>query len=307
MNTVKSLLITGSNGFIGQSFLNYLEKISVKHLPEKIILVNRNEMIPISDTIRNHTELISIMADLSQKWEFKVYASHVLNLAGDGSHNAYTEQSAQSFVKICENLADWVASSKPKVIVHASSGACFYNGSTNNNFLSKKNLIFSRLEGENILASLNSQYDTRVVAARLFTFIGPNMLAKQQYAASSFIRDSVLNKVISMTGHPNTVRSYMHESTMSDWLANCITNDKINGIVAIGSSKPVTIRELAEFISNKTNAKIVLRNLEMEPSAYLPNNESLLKIAGLSEGPKWQESVMECINIYGKGVANCAK
>ena len=304
MNTVQSLLITGSNGFVGQSFLNYLEKVSTEYLPEKIILVNRNEVVPISNTLRNRTDIISIKADLSQKWEFKVDASHVLNLAGDGSRNAYTDRAAQSFIKICENLADWAASSKPKVIIHASSGACFYSGSKNENFLSKANLIFSRLEGEKILDRLHNEHKIRVVAARLFTFIGPNMLAKQQYAAPMFIRDSMLNKVINVTGNPNTIRSYMHESTMSNWLANCMINEKIQGVVAIGSSKPVTIRELAEFISSKTKAKIVIGNSEMEPSFYVPNNENSFKILSLSEGPNWQDSVMECINIYGKGDAH---
>lgn len=298
MNTVKNLLITGSNGFVGQSFLNYLEKVSAEYLPEKIILVNRNEVVPVSSTIRNRTDIISIKADLSQKWEFKVDASHVLNLAGDGSGNAYTDRSAQSFIKICENLAAWATSSKPKVIVHASSGACFYSGSKNKNFLSKANLIFSRLEGEKILARLNDEHKIRVVAARLFTFIGPNMLTKQQYVAPMFIRDSILNKVVNVTGNPNTIRSYMHESTMSDWLANCMMNEKIHGVVTIGSSKPVTIRELAEFISYKTKATILIGNPEMEPSVYLPNNEDSFKILGLSEGPNWQDSVMECINIY---------
>ena len=301
MNIVKNLLITGSNGFVGQSFLNYLEKVSAEYLPEKIILVNRNEVIPISNTLRNRTDIISIKADLSQKWDFKVDVSHVLNFAGDGSGNAYTDRAAKSFIKICKNLASWAASSKPKVIVHASSGACFYSGSKNENFLSKANLIFSRLEGEKILAQLNHEHKIRVVAARLFTFIGPNMLAKQQYAASMFIRDSMLNKVVNVTGNPNTIRSYMHELTMSEWLANCMMNEKIHGVVTIGSSKPVTIRELAEFISYKTNAKIIIGNSEMEPSVYLPNNENSFKILGLSEGPNWQDSVMECINIYGKG------
>ena len=300
MNTVKNLLITGSNGFVGQSFLNYLEKVSAEYLPEKIILVNRNEVVPISNTIRNRTDIISIKADLSQKWEFNVDPSHVLNLAGDGSGNAYTDRAAQSFIKICENLAAWAASSKPKVIVHASSGACFYSGSKNENFLSKANLIFSRLEGEKILARLHDEHEIRVVAARLFTFIGPNILAKQQYAVSMFIRESMLNKVVNVTGNPNTIRSYMHESTMSNWLLNCLMNEKIHGIVTIGSSKPVTIRELAEFISYKTKAKIIIGNSEMEPSVYLPNNENSFKNLGLSEGQNWQDSVMECINIYSK-------
>jgi nucleoside-diphosphate-sugar epimerase len=301
VKSIKSLLITGSNGFVGQSFLKYLETVSIDFLPEKIFLINRKEVLPISSGIRNRTEVISIKADLSQKWEFNVNASHVLNLAGDGGENAYTDIAAENFLKICRNLATWAASSKPKVIVHASSGACFYRSSKNENFLSKVNLIYSRLEGEKILTRLNNEHSIRVVAARLFTFIGPNLLAKQQYAVSMFIRDSMLNKVVNVTGNPNTTRSYMHELTMSNWLANCITNEKIEGVVTIGSSKPVTIRELAEFISNKTKAKILISSSEMEPNVYLPNNENSLKILGLSEGPNWQDSVMECINICRKG------
>jgi nucleoside-diphosphate-sugar epimerase len=301
MGEVKCLLITGSNGFIGQSFLNYLEKLPIKDLPKKIILVNRNQSLPVSYKIRNHAQVISTTMDLTEKWKFDEEVSHVLNFAGDGSGNAYTARAAQSFIRICENLAFWAASSKPKAIVHASSGACFYSGSENENFLSKSNLIFSRLEGEKILARLNAEHEVRVVAARLFTFIGPNMLAKQQYAASMFIKESMLNKVVNVTGNPNTIRSYMHELTMSKWLANCMMNEKIHGVVTIGSSKPVMIRELAEFISYKTNAKIIIGNSEMEPSVYLPNNENSFKMLGLSEGPNWQDSVMECINIYGKG------
>jgi len=301
MGEVKCLLITGSNGFIGQSFLNYLEKLPIKDLPKKIILVNRNQSLPVSDKIRNHAQVISTTMDLTEKWKFDEEVSHVLNFAGDGSGNAYTARAAQSFIKICKNLAVWAASSKPKAIVHASSGACFYSGSENENFLSKSNLIFSRLEGEKILARLNAEHEVRVVAARLFTFIGPNMLAKQQYAASIFIRNSMLNKVVNVTGNPNTIRSYMHESTMSNWLANCILNEEIRGIVTIGSSNPVTIRELAEFISHRTKAKIVFGNSKIEPSVYIPNNESIFKTLGLSEGPNWQESIIECINMYSKG------
>jgi hypothetical protein len=79
-----------------------------------------------------------------------------------------------------------------------------------------------------------------------------------------------------------------------------LLNEKIEGIISVGSSNPVTIRELAEFISSKTNAKIIFENTNIEPSVYLPNNESNYKTLGLSEGPNWQDSIKECINIYSK-------
>ena len=300
MGSINNLLITGSNGFVGQSFLNYLEKLEERELPKKIYLVNRSKSKSISYKIRSRTEIISLTADLTKEWKFNTESSHILNLAGDGSRNAYTEEAAQNFIKICENLEIWALSHKPKVIVHASSGACFYGDSNNKDFINKSNLILSRIKGEKILARLNTEVGTRVVAARLFTFIGPNILNKLHYAATVFIRDSMRSNLINVTGNPYTIRSYMHESTMSHWLANSLLNEKIEGIFSVGSSNPVTIRELAEFISSKTNAKIIFGNAKIEPSTYLPNNESNHKILGLSEGPKWQDSVEECINIYRK-------
>ena len=41
MNTIESLLITGSNGFVGQSFLKYLRSVPEIAFPKKIILVNK--------------------------------------------------------------------------------------------------------------------------------------------------------------------------------------------------------------------------------------------------------------------------
>jgi hypothetical protein len=63
----------------------------------------------------------------------------------------------------------------------------------------------------------------------------------------------------------------------------------------------VTIQELVEFISLKTNSKITFENPDSEKSVYLPTIENELHYLGVSEGPKWQNSIEECINIYGKG------
>ena len=300
MSNIESLLITGSNGFIGQSFLTYLGNIPEKALPKKIILVNRNKPIQLSQKLKSKSEVTFLIADLTKKWDFNLKVSHVLNLAGDGSNTAYSQDSAQKFVKICNNLSDWAFSNKPKVIVHASSGACFYNTSQNKEYMNKTNLIESRLQCERILNQVKETSEVNVILSRLLTFIGPNMLTKHQYAAPLFISEAVKKNLIKVTGNPDTVRSYMHELTMADWLFMCLLKNQLDGIVSIGSSVPVTIQELVEFISLKTNSKIAFENSDSERSFYLPNIETELLYLGVSEGPKWQNSVEECINICSR-------
>jgi len=300
MSSIESLLITGSNGFVGQSFLSYLKNKSKNELPKKIILVNRNTPIQLSSELKSKSEIIFLQADLTKKWDFNLKASHVLNLAGDGSSTAYSKDSAQNFVKISSNLSYWASINKPKVIVHASSGACFYNPSENKEFINKANLIESRLNSESILNQIKENLDVNVILARLFTFIGPNMLTKQQYAAPLFISEAVNKKLIKVTGNPNTVRSYMHESTMSDWLFNSLQTNKIEGIISIGSVIPVSIRELVEFISLKTNSEIIFESPNSKISVYLPTIQNKIDYIGVSDGPKWQDSIAECINIYSR-------
>lgn len=301
MSSIESLLITGSNGFIGQSFLAYLKNVPEKEAPKKIILVNRNIPVQVSRELQSKSEVIFFATDLTKEWDFNIKASHVLNLAGDGSSTAYSKDSAESFVKICNNLSDWAYINKPKVIVHASSGACFYNTSHNKEYLNKANLIASRLQGESILNQVKENSEVNIILARLYTFIGPNMLTKKQYAASLFIREAVSKNLIKVTGNPNTVRSYMHELTMSDWLYKCLLKNISKDFVSVGSSIAVTIQELVEFISLKTNAKVTFMNPDSEKSIYLPTIENEINFLGVSEGPKWQNSIEECINIYSKG------
>ena len=300
MHTIESLLITGSNGFVGQSILKYLQSVPEVELPKKIILVNKTKTTQMNLELAKKCEVVVLFSDLTDQWNFNLKVSHVLNLAGDGGSSAYSRNSGQDFIKICNNLSDWALTNNPQTIVHASSGACFYDVSENKNYLDKANLIESRLQGESILIRLKENLKTNIILARLFTFIGPNMLKKHQYMAPIFIRDAVENKLIKVIGNSDTIRSYMHESTMSKWLFKCLLTGGLEGIISIGSSVPVTIRELAEFIALKTNSKITFENLSAEAHIYLPSVKNELNYLNVTEGPEWQECIEECINLYSK-------
>lgn len=298
MNRIKSLLITGSNGFVGQSFLNYLCNLPTDLLPNELVLVNRNPAkIPKSNNVAK-CKINFILADLTKPWEFDQEISHVLNLAGDGSANAYSEESAKNFIKICQNLKIWSKKNYPKVIVHASSGACFYNSKNDTTFNNKKFLIESRVQGEALVNEISKDSGTKTLSARLFTFIGPNIINKTQYAASSFISNALENKFIKVFGNPNTIRSYMHESTMSEWLYKCLINENPAGIVSVGSSIPVTIQELVEYVALKTNSKVEYKNLDSEPNVYIPTVDYEIDYLGVNQGPTWKDSIDECIKIY---------
>jgi len=296
MKQVESLIIFGSNGFVGTSFLNYLLQMPDTIKPSQITLINRSK--PQNPILRNFsgTEIISLELDLRVNCSINLKATHVLNLAGDGSNNSYSAEASEDFVKICRNLANWIETSELVKVVHASTGACSYKPGTDLISSSKRVFIDSRLEGEKLLRSAGLKSGIKVVNARLFTFLGINILSKTQYAAPSFIRGALRDGVIKVNGNPETIRSYMHEKTLSEWLYNCLTDVNLRDTVNIGSSEPVAIRELAEFISDKTGSRIDYSITNQSKTTYLPSNYDGIESLNLLEGPRWFETVTECLD-----------
>ena len=296
-----TLLLTGSTGFVGKSFLNFLETIPRRHLPGKLILVSRQNPIKRQYSFENEVEVIRIESDLRKPWDFEFNVSHILNLAADGSSDSYTNEAGMDFVMIGKNLSRSIKLCRPKVVVHASSGACFgikVIGETKNNLTKDKSVfIKSRLESEECISFVCKESGIRNVIARLFTFIGPELLSKKQYAVSSFINDAVFKNSINITGNKNTVRSYMNESTMSLWLYKCLINSQVKNTISIGSSIPVTIEILAKFISKETGAPVNYVNSDVPGDYYVANNTREKQILKVSEGVDWQQSVRQCIEL----------
>lgn len=296
MRKIESLIIFGSNGFVGTSFLNYLAQLPGDEKPGQIILVNRHKpQNPILQNLKE-TEIISVEQDLRFPIILNFKASHILNLAGDGSKNAYSAEAADNFIRICNNIANWIKTKEPTKVVHASSGACSYKLESDSNFASKKVFIDSRLEGEKFFRSAGIKSGIKVVNARLFTFLGLSLLNRTQYAAPSFIQEASREGVIKVIGNPQTIRSYMHEKNLSEWLHYCLTTESLGDVVNIGSSEPVTIRDLAEFISRKTGASIEYLPTNQTRTIYLPSNREGEESLCLPEGPRWFDIVTECLD-----------
>lgn len=300
MEQIDSLLITGSNGFVGQSFLDYLSNLPFQYIPKELYLANRSPIVERTLNQLANTKIHQIQADLEKPWKFDFKVSHILNLAADGSKSSYSIGSAHSFTKIGENLSKWIKLAKPKVLLHASSGACFGIKPINLNdvvYQDKSEFVKSRLQSEELITNSSYEVNVRSVVARLFTFIGPQLLNKKQYAISSFIHDAVNNGLVNVNGNKNTVRSYMHESTMSMWLYQCLINPSAKNIVSIGSSDSVRIEELAEYISKSTGAVINYMHPNAPGDQYVAFNAKEKQLLGLDEGVNWHQSVRECIDL----------
>jgi nucleoside-diphosphate-sugar epimerase len=193
--------------------------------------------------------------------------------------------------------------SQPKVF-HASSGACFGCKSLNRQDPiegSKAEFISSRIDVENLLINDSELTGFELSVARLFTFSGNLLLKKNHYAITDFIKSGIGTGTVQVTGNPETVRSYMHQAAMAEWILQALVSPESERDLQIGSSEPVTIGELAEFIAEQTGATVDYVPNAQPKDVYLPNNEKTRTKLGLNEGLNWKLSVQEMIDTVRKG------
>jgi nucleoside-diphosphate-sugar epimerase len=298
LQDLDSILITGSNGFVGRSVVEYLGKLNNSLLPREIILVTRNGLTyKIPASISPFSRVIE--QDLLDDWQFDANPTHIVNLAADGSRTSYSQESSDSYVLLNRNLVDWISRQEREVkIFHASTGACFGYKPISSDAEPediKKIFIQARIKVEDNLRELSNQQKFSLSIGRLFSFTGNNLLSKNQYAVTTFIKSALSGNRVQVLGDPLTVRSYLHQDSMSEWILATLATSEINSCYQIGSNEAVTIGQLAEFVSLETGAEI---DYSKEPSSgdiYIPDNtETRIKL-GVEEGKGWKEAVLEMI------------
>lgn len=299
LSNMDSLLITGANGFVGQAIIQELGTLEPENLPSEIILVTRNGLnIELPLSLSGITCVVS--QDLTKPWDIPYQSSHVINLAADGSHSPYSKEASDSFILIGENLINWIRNLNHQVnVFHASSGACFdYEGSITSQNLSNQKVEFinGRIKVEEDLISASSKSDFRLSIGRLFTFSGKLVLQKNQYAITEFIKSGLFERHIKVYGNPETVRSYLHEDAMAQWILRATTNPVDLNPLQIGSNLPVTIEELAEHVAEVIGAEVTYAPTSQSPDIYLPNNGETRSSLGVNEGTTWKIAVQEMID-----------
>jgi nucleoside-diphosphate-sugar epimerase len=279
--------------------------------PELVSLVSRSEIKDLGDLNGSNLKVNYVHADLLDKWSFDRSVTHVLQLAADGSENAYSQKASDDFVMFTRRLIEWCETlTDPPAVVHASSGACFgyipiipdEPASSQANSAPKEkwpkvSFVEGRLEAERLLRQAQSEKKFDLQIARLYSFIGEHIREKIHYAVPSFISMAKSSGVIALTGDPMTVRSYLSAHDMSAWIIAALQSDQELPLLSIGSSVPVTMIDLAEFVAKQFSAKVIVKDHHKVGDVYIADNELTKNLLKVDETISWQEALLDLIQV----------
>jgi nucleoside-diphosphate-sugar epimerase len=297
-NQADSILITGAFGFVGKTFLDYLLSLPAELQPERVGLVTHSKRVLTSEMLRSKIEFQIIEANLSEEIKLNFDSSLLVNLAADGSAHSYTKEANLLYERINLNLINWARKNRVLSVLHVSSGAGTALKQLENTNASnlKREFASTRLKIEKEWQEYSSLTGNKLSIARLYSFIGKHLAEKSQYAVTSFTKNAIEDNEIKVLGSPKTTRSYLDEQDLADWLyKGCLKVGQV-GFLDIGSSKPVTMRELAEEVSLLTGAKVRYLGEDSACDYYVAQNQETLQLLNVNERISWKSSLAQFVN-----------
>lgn len=284
----KTILITGSNGFLGKAFVSALSKVN----NTKLILID-NFIVPNNiDSKQNQHTFIQCDINVDLKETLKNYKfDYIINAAGIASphwYNKFQLETLQVNLDGSRNILNLAKDHNAEVLMFSSSEV--YGTPLEGNIPTKETYI-----GQVPTLTKRSAYDigklvtetlsyvyhnigVNVKIVRPFNFVGPGLSSTDGRVLPNFMSKVLKNENIIIYGDGKQTRTFCHISDAIDGCLKVLENGKSGEAYNIGNSlNEISMLDFANKIIKLTNSKsqieLIQRPLhyETEPLRRCPD------------------------------------
>jgi Nucleoside-diphosphate-sugar epimerases len=315
-----NILITGGTGFIG------------KWLVGSLIYMNENEKLNLQITILTRNSCIFkeqfpqialcpyisfIEGDIRNFQFIEIHYDFIIHAATEASAKLNIEDPFLMYdviVNGTKHLLDFAVQCQAKKVLFVSSGAIYgkqpddingfsedYSGAPNP-FSPDVAYAESKRMAEFLCACFSRNYNIEISVARCFAFVGPYLPLDTHFAIGNFINDGLNKRDITITGNGEPFRSYMYASDMTIWLLTILLNGKNEEAYNVGSSKAISIKDLAYTVADffpKTKVNILNQSRITDRNQnYIPNINKATSLLGLKEIITLKDAIEKTIKYY---------
>ena len=138
------------------------------------------------------------------------------------------------------------------------------------------------------------------IIARLFAFSGSHLPRDRHFAIGNFVDDAVQKEKIVIRSNGSSIRSYLDERDLANWLLAIAQRGVPDRVYHVGSERAITIRDLALLVSKRyelmtgivSPVKILGQTSSLDGiSRYVPSTFQTRKELKLSETISLEDSI----------------
>ena len=315
-----NILFIGGTGFFGKAFINYIKNNNILDC-NQVTIVGRSVESFLADNLEfsqlENIKYISadILNDMTQLEGN--HFSHVVHAAADATNisNLKHIDRFDQIVNGTRNILEFVRNKLPNAkFLFISSGAVYgqmpenmnqftedFNGNTNN--LESHNVYsIAKQTAEHLCSLYHDEHGLNISIARCFCFSGIHLPLNVHFAIGNFVQNVIDDKDIIIKGDGKSVRSYLDQDDMSEWILEILRNDKFNKTTYnIGSEDSISIKELAMLIIDLSNKDLEveiqnINSINLKKSVYVPNCKKIQECFGIRQKISLSESIIKMIN-----------
>ena len=251
---VKTLLITGHNGFIGTHLVNSLNSTQYR-------------LSGISNSLSDNSKIKQIKKDIRKinSSDIKKNSTiiHLASMSDVKSCNSNPEKCFEINVVATQKLLD-IARKKDCKIIFASTSHVYGNPeklpvSENHPTHATSIYAMSKIAGESLCESYSKTYLMDVTVLRFFSVYGPN---SPSHLVTSNIISQFLNSDVIKLGNLQPKRDFIYVSDVIDSIHIAMKNLKKFQIFNVGSGNSHSIQEICDMLGKLTNSKKPIRSLK---------------------------------------------
>ncbi|HHY77260.1 MAG TPA: NAD-dependent epimerase/dehydratase family protein [Clostridiales bacterium] len=284
-------LITGSGGFIGSYFLDFIDYCNnnVFYEPDKVICIDNYKTGSISRIkhLLSNNNFQFINTDISKPIELSQhidYIVHAASIASPTYYRKYPIETIEVNVWGLKNLLDIAKEKNLKSMLYLSSSEIYGNPDeehipTSETYNGNVSCIGpracydeSKRLGETLCINYWKQYGVPIKIARPFNVYGPGMRIDDRRVIPDFFKGAIYNKRIEILSDGSPTRSFCYISDAVTGFIKIMMSDYNGEIFNIGNDEmEITIGQLAEKIAEIVCDVTVIYNKSSD-TEYLTDN-----------------------------------